>query len=176
MARNTNGALGKPYLQDQPQRRIPGTDAIALTSYRAADGSYREYQIFTEDGVEIGRVTSHSARLGLAAGYHEGHRSYSHNLRTWSTLTEAADDFLDEHTARQAKASEVTVADIIADPSRRPFVLVNAKQATLPGRLRLLGSRLVVVATTADGWNVEAEISLPLAERLAAGETDRVLV
>lgn len=176
MARNTNGALGKPSLQDKPQRRIPGTDAIALTSYRAADGSYREYQIFTEDGVEIGRVTSHQAKPGLAAGYHEGHRSYRHDLRTWGNLTEAAMDFLAEHAARQAEEAQFNVADIIADPSKRPFVVVNAKGATLPAWLRLRANRLVVVARTTDGWDIEAEIAMALAERIAAGSTTRVLI
>lgn len=75
---------------DKTIRRIPGTDAIGVWTYRASDGSYSHVAIYNSDGQQIGQVSSHQARLALARGWHNGYGAYNHRKDSWSTLTEAA--------------------------------------------------------------------------------------
>ncbi len=90
-AASTN-ALSLPIYARKPQRRIPGTDAIAVTVYASGDRTVRHYTLFTTDGVRLGDVSNHSKRLGVAAGYHQGHGSFNvcSGQESWSNLTDAA--------------------------------------------------------------------------------------
>lgn len=71
-------------------RKIAGTDAVARHDYVSHDKSVRNYTILAADGTTLGRVTSHSRALARSAGWHEGHRSFGRDIRSWGTLTEAA--------------------------------------------------------------------------------------
>lgn len=81
------------------KRKVTDEGHTAVTIYRSNDGTVRQYAIFDPSDVRLGEVTSHTARMGLSAGYHEGLGSYSHRLRSWRNLTEAARG-LDEARAR----------------------------------------------------------------------------
>lgn len=81
------------------QRKITGTDFYAVTFYRANDRSYSTQGLYASDGTPLGTVTSHSKRLALSAGWHEGWGSYDHRLRSWSTLAEAAQAFVNDKPA-----------------------------------------------------------------------------
>jgi hypothetical protein len=50
-------------------RRIPGVECYAETTYRSADGSYREYTLYDRNLDRIGRVRSVSKRNIRSAGY-----------------------------------------------------------------------------------------------------------
>jgi hypothetical protein len=81
---------------EKPQRRIAGTDFIAVTMYAAQDKSYRQYTLFDADGNRLGNVTSHGSRVGRPAGYHEGHGAHDYRKRTFRNLFEAASAFAAE--------------------------------------------------------------------------------
>jgi hypothetical protein len=82
-----------------PVRRIAGTDCSARLSRRSNDGSIRDYAILDATGAVIGLVSWHTARVGRSAGYHEGRGCYSHDVRCFRNLAEAAHYFAGQVTA-----------------------------------------------------------------------------
>lgn len=85
-------SLHLPLYASKPQRRIPGTDVIAVTMYASDDRSVRQYSLFTADGYILGNISSHSSQIGGSAGYHLGTGLYSitRGGRTFRNLAEAA--------------------------------------------------------------------------------------
>ena len=68
----TNPLTDLPLYAERPQRRIPGTNVVAVTMYRSADKTVHEVTLFTEDG---------QARLGTL---HYQHRKTMTRSRGWS--------------------------------------------------------------------------------------------
>jgi hypothetical protein len=67
---NTKNLLEMPLYADRPQRRIPGTKAVAVTMRQSADRSVAEYAIFTEDGLgHLGTAYFQPARLARPRCY-----------------------------------------------------------------------------------------------------------
>jgi hypothetical protein len=77
-----------PVYASKPQRRIPGTNCVAVTMYRSNDGSVREYAVFTADGTaSIGRAHWQGKRKAFSAGYTID-RVATHRSEKWANLTE----------------------------------------------------------------------------------------
>lgn len=89
--------LSLPLYADRPQRKVPGTDVIAVTMYASGDRSVRHYTLFTAEGERLDNVAYHGRTLARAAGYHRGHGVWRHDSESWSNLTEAAIALLTEH-------------------------------------------------------------------------------
>lgn len=70
MSTKTENMLELPIYANKPQRRIPGTNFVAVTMYRSNDNSVREFTIFTADGKAIlGTAHYHPKRSYFPAGY-----------------------------------------------------------------------------------------------------------
>lgn len=88
----TTNPLTVPLYATKPQRRIPGTDFIAVTMHRSADGTVREYALFTSDGtVSLGTVHFHPRRTWRPACYTMQPHS-SLDAESWPTLAAYADE------------------------------------------------------------------------------------
>lgn len=88
-------ALDLPLYANQPQRKIPGTDVIAVTVYASSDKTVRHYVLFDAEGNRLGKVSNHCRRLAQSAGYHLGHTSYdARRMEHFRNLAEAAEHLL----------------------------------------------------------------------------------
>lgn len=84
-------AIELPLYASKPQRRISGTDLIAVTMYASTDRTVREYAIFTADGESLGTVYYGKASRAIYRGSEYGHTSYSSlTTKRYGSLADAA--------------------------------------------------------------------------------------
>lgn len=85
--------LELPLYANQPKRRIPGTNVVAVTMYRSNDKTVQTVHLFTEDGeVSLGRLHyQHRQTMSRSRGWslHQCPRVSDYRDQ-WPTLGEAA--------------------------------------------------------------------------------------
>ena len=88
-----NPLTDMPLYASKPQRRIPGTNVVAVTMYRSNDRTVQEVALFTTDGeVSLGTVHYQHRRTMTRSRGWSLHRSPSVHqyMDQWPTLGEAA--------------------------------------------------------------------------------------
>ena len=85
-----SNTLALPLYANKPQRRIPGTKAVAVTMYKSHDGSVAEYAVFSTDGeAYLGNAYFRPKRSIFPRSYATKSVPHMHDER-FATLTEFA--------------------------------------------------------------------------------------
>lgn len=87
-----------PLYAKKPQRKIAGTDYVAVTMYKSSDGSVREYAVFTADGeASLGMAYWHGPRRFRPTGFYSMNSVSRINEETWPNLATFAEEMARRH-------------------------------------------------------------------------------